>query len=189
MFNFNELCILSVAVIKQMEAKMVDHNHGGRGRWKKPGVPHKGWHCVEVREVRPDKKTCEMCESVEFRIAHIMEHPDYPETLEVGVSCAEHMESDYVTPRKRERLLINRAVRRRNFPKLKSWRTDADGMHYISNKSVVVLVAIHNGVSLILIRDESNKPLYVENISVLSDLSELKKLAFDALTAIETERA
>lgn len=45
-----------------------------------------------------------------------------------------------------------------------------------------------NRVSLILIRDENNKPLYVENISGLSDLSELKKRAFDALTSIETER-
>ena len=167
---------------------MLDHNSGCRGRWKKAGVPHKGWHCVEVREARPNKKTCEMCESAEFRLAHVMEHPDYPETLEVGVSCAEHMENDYVTPRKRERLLINRGVRRRNFPKLKNWRTDADGKHYISIKSVVVLVAIDNRVSLILIRDENNKPLYVENISGLSDLSELKKRAFDALTSIETER-
>lgn len=166
---------------------MVDQNHGGRGRWKKPGVPHKGWHCVEVREVRPDKKTCEMCESVEFRIAHIMEHPDYPETLEVGVSCAEHMENDYVTPRKRERPVVNRAARRRNFPKLKGWRTDPDGTQHLHTDNRIVYICPYPDLFVIIIVDKDDRVLYAKNIKDLSDLCELKKFAFDVLTAIETE--
>ncbi len=119
-----------------------------RGLWKRAGVPQKGWSNIGMRDLRPAKKICEMCETAEISVGHSMAHPDFPDTLEVGVSCAEHMENDYVAPRMRERPLINHAARRRYFPRLKSWRTDADGIHYISIKRVVVLVASDNGVVL-----------------------------------------
>lgn len=168
---------------------MIDNRCCCRGLWKRAGVPQKGWSNIGMRELRPAKKICEMCETAEISVGHSMAHPDYPETLEVGVSCAEHMENDYVAPRMRERPLINRAARRRYFPMLKAWRTDADGMHVLRVRNVIVLVAIGEGFSLVLIRDESNRPLHVEKIEGLSDLCELKKLAFDALTSVETERA
>ncbi len=167
---------------------MIDNRCCCRGLWKRAGVPQKGWLNIGMRDRRPVKKTCEMCETAEISVGHIMAHPDFPETLEVGVSCAEHMENDYVSPRRRERPLINRAARRRYFPRLKGWRTDPEGMHVLCARNFVVLVAIKDGFSLVLIRDEKNRPLHVEKIIGLSDLCELKKRAFDTLTAIETEK-
>ena len=54
-----------------------------------------------------------MCESVEIRYVHYMQHPKYPDTLAVGCVCAEHMEEDYVRPRAREKQLRGLAGRRK----------------------------------------------------------------------------
>ena len=52
-------------------------------RWDQPGVPHKGWHCVDVVDLRADGEsadetdyaTCQMCGNEKIRYVHIMEHP------------------------------------------------------------------------------------------------------------------
>ena len=51
-------------------------------RWDQPGVPHKGWHCVDVVDLRADGEsadetdyaTCQMCGNEKIRYVHIMEH-------------------------------------------------------------------------------------------------------------------
>ena len=56
-------------------------------RWDQPGVPHKGWHCVDVVDLRAngeraddtDYATCQMCGNEKIRYVHIMEHPDVEE--------------------------------------------------------------------------------------------------------------
>lgn len=56
-------------------------------RWDQPGVPHKGWHCVDVVDLRADGEsadetdyaTCQMCGNEKIRYVHIMEHPDLDE--------------------------------------------------------------------------------------------------------------
>ncbi len=55
-----------------------------RGKWSVPGIPHKGWHCVDIEDLGSPQETCEMCESMSIRYAHRMEHPDYPGSLLVG---------------------------------------------------------------------------------------------------------
>ncbi len=70
-----------------------------------------------------------MCESVTIRFVHSMEHPDYPEILEVGCVCAEHMEDDYVSPRKREKRLRSKARRRAGWNRRK-WRFSEQGNLY-----------------------------------------------------------
>lgn len=53
-------------------------------RWDQPGVPHKGWHCVDVVDLRADVEsadetdyaTCQMCGNEKVRYVHVMEHPD-----------------------------------------------------------------------------------------------------------------
>lgn len=72
-----------------------------------------------------------MCESVEIRYVHFMEHPDYPETLGVGCICAEHMENDYVRPREREKSLRTKARRRPSWER-RQWRVSAKGNSYIN---------------------------------------------------------
>lgn len=101
-------------------------DHTNRGKWSQPSVPHKGWTCSGVEDLEEPSMTCEMCESVEIRYVHHMDHPDYPITLQVGCVCAEHTEEDYTAPRKRERFL--RAIaRRRGTWKRRRWRTSFDG--------------------------------------------------------------
>ena len=68
-------------------------------RWDQPGVPHKGWHCVDVVDLRADGEsadetdyaTCQMCGNEKIRYVHIMEHPDLNENFDVGCVCAEKM--------------------------------------------------------------------------------------------------
>jgi hypothetical protein len=66
--------------------------------WKsmdQPGVPHKGWHCVDVVDLRADGEpadetdyaTCQMCGNEKIRYVHIMEHPDLDETSKSGASA------------------------------------------------------------------------------------------------------
>lgn len=49
-------------------------------RWDQPGVPHKGWHCVDVVDLRADGgpadeidyATCQMCGNEKIRYVHVM---------------------------------------------------------------------------------------------------------------------
>ena len=87
-------------------------------RWGQSGVPHKGWHCVDVVDLRADGEsadetdyaTCQMCRNEKICYVHIMEHPDLDESFDVGCVCAEKMSGDYEGPKRREAKLRNRAV-------------------------------------------------------------------------------
>ena len=72
------------------------------GKWSQGGVPHKGWSCIDIDDVGDDFVTCQMCETQPVRYVHTMEHPDYPDTLDVGCVCAGNMEQDYEAARERE---------------------------------------------------------------------------------------
>lgn len=106
-------------------------SHTRRGKWSEAGVPKKGWTCVGIEDLEEPSQLCEMCDSAEIRYAHIMEHPDYPGSLQVGCVCAEHMEEDYKRPREREKRLRNSARRRAAWPSRK-WRTSRQGNLYIN---------------------------------------------------------
>ncbi len=67
-----------------------------------------------------------MCETQDIRYIHHMEHPDHPESLEVGCVCAEHMENDYEGPRRRERALRKRRWLTRR------WKTSAKDNDYLN---------------------------------------------------------
>jgi len=47
----------------------------GTGRWAQAGVPHKGWHCIDIEELNEQDHICEMCEARQVRFVHVMEHP------------------------------------------------------------------------------------------------------------------
>ena len=79
------------------------------GKWSQIGVPHRGWTCVSVDDLGASDAICEMCETQEIRYVRRVEHPDYREAPGVGRICAENMENDYETPRRRERILRNAA--------------------------------------------------------------------------------
>ena len=72
------------------------------GKWTQPGVPHKGWVCVDIEDLGSPDHICEMCEIQDVRYVHVMEHANYAETLRVGCICAGHMEENLVGARLRE---------------------------------------------------------------------------------------
>lgn len=87
-------------------------------RWDQPGVPHKGWHCVDVVDLRADGEsadetdyaTCQMCGNEKIRYVHIMEHPDLDENFDVGCVCAEKMSGDFEGPKLTGSSLPSRAI-------------------------------------------------------------------------------
>ena len=108
------------------------------GRWDQSGIPHRGWRCVDVVDVRAGPRpedeigyaTCEMCGKEKIRFVHTMEHGEH-EPLDVGCICAEKMSEDYVTPRRWEQKLRNRAARRSKWL-TRRWRVSAKGNEYLN---------------------------------------------------------
>ena len=102
--------------------------------WNQEGIPHKGWQCVDVIDLRGDGESaedteyavCQMCGNEKIRYVHIMEHPDLDENFDVGCVCAEKMSGDYEGPQRREAKLRNRAARRTRWLQRK-WRVSAMG--------------------------------------------------------------
>lgn len=112
---------------------MSEARHTDRGKWSQAGMPHRGWTCVGIEDLEEPSQLCEMCESVDIRYVHFMEHPDYPETLGVGCICAEHMEADYVNPRLREKKLRSKVQRRKTWPK-RQWKVSYKGNSYLNTE-------------------------------------------------------
>lgn len=96
-------------------------------RWDWPGVPHKGWECVSVydlKEVAPEaERTCEMCGRSQLRYVHVMEHPEH-DPLEVGCVCAGKTAAGYDAHRA-EAALKNQQKRRARFRR--GWKTTETG--------------------------------------------------------------
>lgn len=109
--------------------KQINHTH--HGKWSEVGVPKRGWSCVHVEDLGEPAQLCEMCENVEIRYVHEMQHPDYSGTLSVGCICAEHMEEDYVRPKEREKQLKSAARRRKTWAK-RAWSQSSKGNLYIN---------------------------------------------------------
>ena len=95
------------------------------------GIPYKGWKCMAVFDLADETGTgeeilyeqCEMC-GEEKRYVHVMKHQHFPDEVYVGCVCVEKMFGDYINPRRREIALKNKAMRRRNFNRVK-WRVNS----------------------------------------------------------------
>lgn len=163
---------------KEAGLTMAD-GHTIRGKWSASGVPHKGWHCVSVDDLEEPSQECEMCESVDIRYVHYMEHPDYPETLAVGCICAEHMENDYVRPREREAGLRRLSRRRTSWGK-REWRLSRHGNLYLNTEGFNLTVFQRGtgfGVSVAR-RDRDGSQMGKKNYSTQEDA---KAAALNAL--------
>jgi len=108
-------------------------------RWNIPGIPHKGWQCETVYDVREDGasqddtayEVCQMCGNVPIRFVHVMSHSEYPEDMNVGCICAQKMSDDYVGPERSETALRNRAVRRKKWL-TRTWRVSSKGNDFLN---------------------------------------------------------
>jgi len=110
-----------------------------RGKWSRPGVPQKGWKCVDIEDLGAPDAICEMCESQEIRYVHYMEHPNYNGVLGVGCVCAEHLEEDYQAPRQRERALRNVGQRRSRWL-ARAWKVSAKGNSYLNTDGFNIVI-------------------------------------------------
>jgi hypothetical protein len=101
---------------------------------------------VGIEDLDEPSELCGMCESIEIRYVHLMEHPDYPDTLGVGCICAERMEQDYVGPRLREKRLRSRAQRRANWAR-RVWHISAKGNLYLNTEGFNLTVFSTSGAT------------------------------------------
>lgn len=97
-----------------------------RGKWSTPGIPHKGWVCVDIEDLGEPQVQCEMCESQTIRYVHHMEHPLYSTVLAVGCVCAGHMEGDLAAARNRDAAMQSRASKRNRWTTRK-WEISVNG--------------------------------------------------------------
>tara|TARA_Y100000813_G_scaffold174866_1_gene139865 strand:- start:41 stop:562 length:522 start_codon:yes stop_codon:yes gene_type:complete len=114
------------------------------GKWTQPGVPHKGWRCVDIEELEEQDHLCEMCESRMVRFVHVMEHDNYDEELRVGCVCAGHMEEDLVGARQRETAFKNSRSRRSRWLK-RIWRLSAAGNEFLNTNDGFNVVVYRTG--------------------------------------------
>lgn len=118
------------------------------GLWGDPGVPKRGWTCVDIKDLSPpgdydysdrNYPTCEMCEVATIRFVHTMRHPDYPRELEVGCVCAGHMEQSLKRAKEREAALKKHAASRKKWLTRK-WRVSQKGNQYIRASGFLAVV-------------------------------------------------
>lgn len=108
-------------------------------KWNQPNIPHKGWSLEYVYDIREDGQsadetdyeTCMMCNNERIRFVHVVTHKDVEEDFKVGCVCAEKLTSDYVTSRRLETALRNKANRRISWSK-KKWKVSQNGNHYLN---------------------------------------------------------
>ena len=95
--------------------------------WNRSGIPHKGWQCADVIDLRDDDSeaedttahygVCQMCGHENIRYAHMMQHGEYPGELLVGCDCVGRMTEDYEGARARENRVRNRSLRKADWLK------------------------------------------------------------------------
>lgn len=151
----------------------------GTGKWSDPGVPHRGWICVDTEDLGEDTIVCEMCEVMEIRHVHVMEHPEYGDTLRCGCVCAGNMECDYARARRREAKMRNRASRRERWLS-RRWRVSARGNEYINTDGYNVVVRGGGSRWFFFVRNrETNVASYTRR--ALGTKNEAKLAALDAM--------
>ncbi|MGV8830443.1 MAG: hypothetical protein ACOH2N_00585 [Devosia sp.] len=156
---------------------------GGRGKWSEPGVPHKGWTCINVEDLGEPLQRCEMCESVDVRHVQYMTHPSYPGTLACGVICAGHMEQNLERAHGRDQTMKSSARRRKAFPDRKGWYENRNGNPQIKLDGCRVTMFNRGGgwKSVVHHLRTGNEAFTRDRIQ---DIDEAKRAAFDTLTFV-----
>ena len=128
----------------EMDSAYVRRCHKRLLEW---GAPLSGWYCDYVYDVAGDDEdldsselfTCELCNCPQVRFVHVMRHDEYFEPVEVGCICAGIMEGDILAAKERERLMKNRAKRKRNFP-YRNWHKNWYGNYQLTYQGTKVYI-------------------------------------------------
>jgi hypothetical protein len=159
----------------------------GRGKWSQAGVPHRGWQCVDIEDLGEPQVECEMCESQTIRYVHHMEHPVYPDALEVGCICAGHMEGDVAAARTREASMKSRAGKRKRWLTRK-WRISAKGNPWLRAGGYRITVYERSGGWAATVSAEDNS-LVQHSRRNYKIQNQAKLAAFDHITRLEAGNA
>ncbi len=155
-----------------------------RGKWSQRGVPHKGWDCIGVTDLREEERsyiTCQMCESQTIRFVHLMVHPHYEEVLQCGRDCAGHMEEDLRRSEMRHANIKKKAARRKGFADRKGWKYSAKGNPHITVEGYHCLVATRDGGFCIGIGMSNGGVKKIWGSRVYASRDVAKEACFDAL--------
>jgi hypothetical protein len=163
--------------------------HEGRettatGKWTQPGVPHCGWHCVDIEELEEQDHLCEMCEARYVRFVHMMEHPKYPDTLRVGCICAGHMEEDLVGARNREVGFKSERSRRARWLS-RRWRISAAGNEFLNTNDGFNVVVYPRGATWGARVEHRASGYQRTSKRPYKTSDEAKLAAFDAVTSMK----
>jgi hypothetical protein len=159
-----------------------------RGKWNDPAVPHKGWTCMDIEDLEEPVGICEMCENQEVRYVHIMEHPDYPETIRARCDCAGAMEEDSKRACKREQTLKNSATRR-GYWLQRTWRTSAKGNSYLNTDGFNIVIFKHSRGWTYRITDREADKSWIASQSYESEDCGLRQANFSQVVALVTSRS
>lgn len=154
-----------------------------RGKWSLSGVPHRGWQCTAIRDLREEGEEyliCEMCETQTIRFVHTMVHSDYPDALDCGCDCAGHMEGNKKRAKQRDSNMRRRAARRLKFPDRKGWRKSTKGNPYIKTDGYHCVVARRaNGFAVGITPPLADRPTW--GTKTYRTLREAQEGCFDAI--------
>jgi len=73
-----------------------------KGKWGRADVPHDGWVCTYMYDLKHMPFTCGMCETPGVLYSHVMENPKWKGSLWVDCDCAGRMEGDPIEAARRE---------------------------------------------------------------------------------------
>jgi len=156
-----------------------------RGKWSDPGVPHKGWTCVDFEDLEDLSGICGMCESQEIRYVHYMQHPRLQGLIGAGCECAARMSEDYEGAQNRERFAKNRAKRRATWL-TRNWKTSAKGNAYLKADGFLIVIFEKGAQWSAVIEDKvSEKKRFSQRSFKTED--EAKLAAFDGMTKLKAE--
>lgn len=157
------------------------------GKWSDPGTPHKGWSCVDVEDLGDVDAVCEMCELQDIRYVHYMQHPNHNDVLRVGCVCAEHMEGDYLAPKRRERTLKNSIQRKRRWLTRK-WRVSAKGNSFLNTDGFnIAIYKQANGLWGGRIENRRTRQFIMSKREYQTE-DKAKIAAFDAMIFLKNEK-
>jgi hypothetical protein len=160
---------------------------GRRGKWSDPGVPHRGWVCIEIEDLGGPIQTCEMCETQQIRFAHHMQHDDYHQVLAVGCVCSGNMEQDVAAAQERDRLMRGRSSRRRRWL-TRQWRLSQKGNEWLRADGYRITIHQYGqGWGATLASELSDEVL--RNRRAYQTPDQAKLAAFDAITGILASRS
>ncbi|MCL2096482.1 MAG: UvrD-helicase domain-containing protein [Oscillospiraceae bacterium] len=111
-------------------------NDGRVNLWEDPGVPKKGWVCVDVIDLGQPYGECGMCGKEDIRYVHIMRHEEH-QSIGAGCVCGGKMEGNTDAAKERENSLKNKINRFKTFSAAE-FKTSAKGNLYTKYKNTII---------------------------------------------------